>query len=160
MNIFILTTPEETVNTEPMLFAWIAIIIFLLVIEASTATLTTIWFACGAVFAAVLAAFEVSLEWQIITFIITSAIILILTRPLVKKLLRKNTTTNKDLLIGAASYVTERIDNIAQSGYVKINDVYWAARSEDNSIIEQGTLVEVKNIQGNKLIVAVVKADK
>ncbi len=159
MNTSVLSTSVISGDTNVQLITWIGVIVILLVIEASTATLTTIWFACGAVFAAVLSALDVGLEWHIITFICASALMLILTRPLVKKLLNKKNVTNKDTLIGTVSYVTEKIDNIAQSGYVKINDVYWAARSIDNSTIEKGVLVEVRAIQGNKLIVSTVKGD-
>lgn len=142
-----------------MLITWIVAIAVFVIIESCTSNLTTIWFACGAVFAAVLAALDVGIEWQIITFICASALMLLLTRPLVKKLLKRKPLTNKDNLIGIPSYVTETINNVAQTGYVKINDVYWAARSIDNSVIEKGTLVEVKEIQGNKLIVSTVKGD-
>lgn len=160
MNSYILTAASEETGNTAQLIAWVAIIVFLLVIEASTSSLTTIWFACGALVSAVMAALDVSLEVQIITFICASTIILVLTRPLAKRFLLKNVNTNKDTLIGVTSYVSERIDNLAQSGYVKINDVYWAARSADNTVIEQGELVRVTAIQGNKLIVESVKNDK
>ena len=159
MELFYLTISTQYEDIDTQLVAWISAIVVLLVVEACTSNLTTIWFALGAVVAAALAAFGIGIEWQLISFICASALMLFLTKPLVKKLLRKKAVTNKDNLIGIPSYVTEKIDNIAQTGYVKINDVYWAARSVDNSVIEEGALVEVKEIQGNKLIVSTIKGD-
>ena len=159
MYSFSLCSDAASNDINGMLITWIVAIAVFVIIESCTSNLTTIWFALGAVFAAVLAALDVGIEWQIITFICASALMLLLTRPLVKKLLKRKPRTNKDNLIGIPSYVTETINNVAQTGYVKINDVYWAARSIDNSVIEKGTLVEVKEIQGNKLIVSTVKGD-
>ena len=160
MYSFSLGSDAASNDINGMLITWIVAIAVFVIIESCTSNLTTIWFALGAVFAAVLAALDVGIEWQIITFICASALMLLLTRPLVKKLLKRKPRKNKDNLIGIPSYVTETINNVAQTGYVKINDVYWAARSIDNSVIEKGTLVEVKEIQGNKLIVSTVKGDK
>lgn len=132
---------------------WIILIIAFLIIEAGTVTLLTIWFAAGSVVSAVLAAFGVPFGWQLGVFFAVSIVLLLTARPIFNRLLKQKTSTNKDSLIGTQTFVTERIDNLAQSGYVKINGVFWAARSIDDDVIDCGTLVEIKEIQGNKLIV-------
>lgn len=132
---------------------WIILIIAFLIIEAGTVTLLTVWFAAGAVVSAVLAALGVPFGWQVAIFFIVSIILLLTARPMFNRLLKQKTSTNKDSLIGKQTFVTEKIDNLSQCGYVKINGVYWTARSMDNSIIDCGELVEIKEIQGNKLIV-------
>lgn len=160
--MYFLTLDSSTIfgEIDPELIMWIALTVIFLVIEATTVSLTTIWFAFGSVIAAILSALNVGIKWQIIIFVAASVLLLIFTRPIAKKLIGKKTVTNKDTLIGMPSYVTEKIDNINQTGYVKINDVYWAARSKDGSIIDKGVLVEIKEIQGNKLIVSTVKGDQ
>jgi membrane protein implicated in regulation of membrane protease activity len=49
--------------------------------------------------------------------------------------------------------VTEKIDNVAGEGAIKINGLIWTARSIDDSIIEVGELVIFKEIKGNKAFV-------
>lgn len=140
-----------------LIIIWIALTIALLVVESLTTNLTTIWFAIGAIITAIVASFGVDPFIQIIVFVTSSAILLILTRPLIKKFNKKKTMTNKDNLLGLRTYVTEKIDNIAQTGYIKIGDVFWAARSADDTVIDVGALVEIKDIHGNKLIVSAIK---
>ena len=46
------------------------------------------------------------------------------------------------------------INNLAQTGQVRINDIEWTARSADESVeITAGSVVEIKEIRGVKLIV-------
>ena len=137
------------------LAVWLILTVVFLIIEACTASLTTIWFAISSAVTAVLAACNVDIGLQTIAFVLLSVILLILTRPLIQKFNARKSATNKDKLVGMCSYVTEKIDNLSQSGYVKINDVYWSARSTDNTVIDVGALVEIKEIRGNKLIVSV-----
>lgn len=132
---------------------WIILIIAFLIIEAGTVTLLTIWFAAGAAVSAVLALLKVPFGWQIGIFFVVSIVLLLTARPIFNKLLKQKTSTNKDSLIGTQTFVTEKINNLAQSGYVKINGVFWTARSVNDDVIECGELVEIKEIQGNKLIV-------
>ena len=48
----------------------------------------------------------------------------------------------------------QEIDNLAQTGQVRINDIEWTARSMDDGVkIEKDTIVEIREIQGVKLIV-------
>ena len=59
-------------------FIWLAILTFFLVAEAVTVQLTTIWFAGGALVAALVAGMGAE-EWlQIILFLVVSLILLIL----------------------------------------------------------------------------------
>ena len=84
--------------------AWLGILAILLVIEAITVGLTTVWFAGGA--------------------------------------------------LGKRAVVIQPINNLAQTGQVRINDIEWTARSADESVeIPAGAVVEIKEIRGVKLIV-------
>lgn len=136
-------------------YCWLALVIVLVIIEAVTAELVTIWFAGGAVLALVLSALGAPLWAQTGTFAAVSFILLLLTRPLVKKYLKKGAGENGlDRMIGKQGIVTERINNLAGTGEVQIDGQYWMARTADNSLtIEKDQVVTVRQICGVRLIV-------
>ncbi len=137
-----------------MVFVWIAATIAFIVVEAATTQLVTIWFAAGSAAAMIAALFKADTLVQCIVFVAVSLIALIVTRPLVKKLTKqKFSPTNADRFIGENAVVTQSIDNIAQTGLVKLQGTVWTARSADNSVICEGETVTVKSIEGVKLIV-------
>ena len=51
------------------------------------------------------------------------------------------------------------IDNLAQTGQVRINDIEWTARSADDEKIGKDTVVTIQEIRGVKLIVKQNKED-
>ncbi len=137
-----------------MLIFWIVLLVVLIIIEAVTAQLVTIWFAAGAAAALVaeLCGLEQWLQWVI--FIAVSAVALVATRPLVKKITNKTVQpTNADRCIGQTAVVTEDIVNIDARGRVNVNGITWTARSSDGSVIKKDERVTVEKIEGVKLIV-------
>ncbi len=137
-----------------MVFVWIALTVAFIIIEAMTTQLLTIWFAVGSAAAIVATLLDASPLIQCIVFVAVSLAALIATRPLVKKLTKqKFSPTNADRFIGEAAVVTESINNIAQTGLVKLQGTLWTARSDDGSEIPEGETVTVKRIEGVKLIV-------
>ena len=138
-------------------FFWLAMVILFLVMEGSTITLVSIWFAAGSLVAMITALLGGPLWLQVILFLGISAGLLALLRPLVRKYIKpKITATNVDSLIGSRGYVTETVDNLAASGQVKLGAMPWTARSTDGSPIETGTLVQVDRIEGVKAYVSPV----
>lgn len=137
-----------------MLIFWIVLLVVLVIVEAVTAQLVTIWFAAGAAAALVaeLCGLQQWLQWVI--FIAVSAVALIATRPLVRKVTNKTIQpTNADRCIGQTAVVTEDIDNIAGKGQVHVNGISWTARSADGSVFKKDERVTVERIDGVKLIV-------
>ena len=133
---------------------WLVLLVGLLVIEGLTAQLTTVWFAVGALAAAIACWQDASLTVQLVIFIGVSVVLFIFTRPLAMKYAKKDLETNVNSLPGRTAVVTEKIDNLAQTGKVRINDVDWLARSTgDSIIIQEGSVVEIAEVQGVKLIV-------
>ena len=133
-------------------FMWLIIAVILFAIEAVTVNLTTIWFGFGALVAMVTAALGGATNIQIILFIAVTLVLLIFTRPFAVKYIKK-TSTNVDTLIGKQAIVTEKIDNLAGTGQVKIDGNLWTARSESGFIIAEREVVEIVKISGVKLIV-------
>ena len=134
---------------------WMILFILLLVIELLTMGLTTIWFAGGALVAAIACYLGAGIAVQILLFLCVSALLLIFTRPLAVKYFNKDTVqTNANSLIGKKAVVIQDIDNLAQTGKVRINDIEWTARTaEDGLSISKDAVVKIKEIRGVKLIV-------
>ncbi len=137
-----------------MLIFWVVLLVGLIVVEAVTAQIVTIWFAVGAVAAIVaeLLGAQIWLQWVI--FIAVSVVALVATRPLVRKLTKtKVQPTNADRCIGKVAVVTEEIDNISAKGQVSVNGTVWTARSADGSVIPKDEKVKIEKIEGVKVIV-------
>ena len=133
---------------------WLAALVILLLAEALTLGLTTIWFAGGALIALIAALVGANIWVQLGIFLAVSLLLLIFTRPAALRYMNKSTLkTNVDSLTGEVGVVSERIDNLEATGKVKLNDVFWTARSEDGTVIEEGAVVEISRVEGVKLIV-------
>ena len=134
---------------------WVAALVVFLIVEAVTAGLVSIWFVFGSLVALICAALGAAVWLQIFWFVIVSVATLVLTRPLVKRYVdSRSVATNADRSIGRAAVVTERIDNLAATGAVKLDGVVWTARSTDDAVaIETGERVTVRAMEGVKLIV-------
>ena len=133
---------------------WLIVIAVCIIIEASTLGLTTIWFAIGALIAWFIYLSGLSLQIQIVVFLLVSIACLILTRPIaVEKLKVGKAKTNLDSLIGETGVVETTINNVNSQGYVKLKGQIWSARSIDDEVIEKDELVVVEEIKGVKLIV-------
>ncbi len=153
--------PEILSQINPWIIIWLVIAIVFIGVELSTVTLTSIWFAAGAIGALLVAMCNGGPVIQIIVFIIISIVMLILTRPWAKKFVNaKKTSTNADRAIGEEIRLSERVSNLDQTGMAVVHGQEWTVRTEnDKEIIEQGELVRVVRISGVKLIVERVKED-
>ena len=133
---------------------WLVLIVVFLMIEASTVTLVSLWFAAGSLAALLLSLLKVSVGLQIAMFVVVSAVLLTALRPLVRKHIKpKLTKTNVDAVVGATGLVTVAIDNVSAVGQVKLGAMYWSARSVSGEPIPQGALVRVAKIEGVKAFV-------
>lgn len=137
-----------------MIWVWTIAIILFAVLEAVTAQLVSIWFVLGAIGALITAFLGGEIWLQIVIFIAISVVTLLLTKPLVKKVINPKTQkTNADKCIGETGIVIEEINNISSTGQVKINGNVWTARSTNGDIISKEGLVTVDKIDGVKLMV-------
>ena len=134
---------------------WLIIFVVLLLIEIFTMGLTTIWFAGGAAIAFILAFVGFGIPVQIIVFLLTSIILLVLTRPIAIKFFNKERQkTNAESLIGQKAIVLETIDTLRGVGRAEVNGMEWSAKTDEPEvIIEAGEVVVIEGIQGVKLIV-------
>ena len=134
---------------------WLIAIVVLLVIEALTMGLTTVWFAGGALAAFIACVAGGELLLQIILFVAVSLILLIFTRPFARRYINKEPEkTNVEGLIGREVRVTERIDNRQGTGAAVVDGQPWTARSAvDDEIIAEDTMAVIEAVRGVRLIV-------
>ena len=142
----------------PLTVAWgilFGVFAFLEIITAGT--LVSIWFCIGSLLAMIAAYFGASGAIQVIIFFIVSIVLLILTKPIARKLIPKDETTNVSIIIGMHGVVTEKINNIEAEGAVKVSGKEWTARSQsEDVVIDIGSKVEILEIQGVKVIVKAI----
>ena len=144
---------------ETWALIWLGAIVLFVVLEAATTQLVSIWFVAGAVAALIANMCSADLWLQLALFLGVSAIALIATRPLAKKLvMQKKERTNADRVIGMTAVVTEEINNDLGVGLVNVAGAVWSARTADSSIVPRGSSVQIQSIQGVKLIVVPVEA--
>ena len=134
---------------------WLALMIVFLLVEASTVSLVSIWFAVGSLGALIASLLNAPLWAQILVFLALSGALLACLRPLVKKFIKpKVTATNADSVIGSAGYVTEDIDNLSARGQVKLGGMFWSARSTSGDPICKDAKIKVDRIEGVKVFVS------
>ena len=137
-----------------MVYVWLGLIVAFIAVEAATVNLVSIWFIGGSVAGLVCAILGAPTLLQFAVFILVSALLLALLRPVLKKYLRvKPTKTNADRLVGQEALVTEQIDNLRETGAIRINGVLWTAKSADDTQIPIGTRVVIERIEGAKVYV-------
>jgi membrane protein implicated in regulation of membrane protease activity len=133
---------------------WLIAFVAFLIIEIITLGLTTVWFAIGSIAAFLAAYVGASIVVQIVVFLVVSIVFLVFTRPILMKFFnQKRERTNAESLIGQKALVLEKIDSMHATGRVIVNGMEWAAKTEEEEIIEVDAVVLIKGIQGVKLIV-------
>lgn len=138
---------------------WLSVFVLALIIEAVTSELVSVWFAAGALIPLILS-FIPDVAWwiEVIVFVILSFAAFLFLRPLLKKLLKKERVeTNIDEIIGKKGIMTIASTEL-EAGEVKVNGVLWTAVNvNENESLEKGSKVTVVAINGNKLIVKIIK---
>ena len=133
---------------------WLVLTVLMVVIEACTTQLVSIWFAVGALSGCITALITEKIWIQVLVFVVVTVITLITTRPLAKRVNNKiKTHTNSDRNIGKTALVVSDINNTDSVGQVKVSGSIWSAKSADNSVILKESEVVVKDIEGAKLVV-------
>ena len=130
---------------------WLLISGICLIIESFTLGFFVFWFSIGAIFALITSLFTQNIIIQSTVFIITSTLLLLLTKPLIKNFVKtpKTKPTNVYSIIGKEGIVLESIDSLNGTGKVKVNGELWSAISDSN--IEKDEKIKVISVNGVKL---------
>lgn len=132
---------------------WLAIAFVFLIVEGMTVEVISIWFAISALLCMIVDLIGLGIYWQLGTFLVSSILLILFTRPVITKYLKKNESkTNVDSLIGEIATITKEILP-DERGEAKVKGQYWLAVSATNEKIDTGSKVTIIAIEGAKLIV-------
>lgn len=138
----------------PMWVIWLILCGVFLLVEIFTVTFLMFWPGIGAFLAFITSLLTPNVTIQIAVFAISSTLMIIFMKPLVKKLFKTtDVPMNKNALVGKKGIVIKEIDNINSKGQVKINGELWSAKSINNTIIPEKEYVTIESVEGVKLIV-------
>lgn len=127
---------------------WVAVTVICIVVESLTLSLTTIWFGISAFVMVFLAFTPIPFIAQVFIFVVMSLILLIFTRPILKKKLTKKTiATNYERIIGQVAVVTRKITAL-DKGAIKINGMEWTAAVKEDVVLEEGSKCIIEEIAG------------
>ena len=128
------------------------------IIEIATVGFLVFWLGIGSLLAMVTSFITDNIMIQTIVFVVSSCILIPLTKPLADKFTgKKAVPTNAYTLINKHGIVIQDINPIQGVGQVKVNGEIWSAKTEDESTIKKDTEIEVLKIDGVKLIVSPIK---
>ena len=138
-----------------MPIVWIGFVIFMLLCEGFTTQLVSIWFAVGALCAAVSSLITSFVLVQVIVFIVVTCGTLIATKPLVDKYKKghKEVKTNSDRFIGQTGVMLTDIDTLEAVGQVKVSGEVWTAKLKNPTPVKKDDKVKILAIEGVKMIV-------
>jgi len=137
---------------------WLALMILFICMESATVSMTSLWFAAGALVALIASLLHAPVALQVVLFLAVSIALLWLLRPIARKYFTpKLMRTNVDAVIGTEGIVTAQVDNLKATGAVKLGSLEWTARSTSGEPIEPGTRVKVDRIEGVKAYISPVE---
>ena len=139
---------------------WLIVAGLCFIIEMATVGFFVFWFGIGALISMVVSIFfPENIILQAVIFVISSVILLLLTKPLVNKFTKKDKKieTNAYSIIGKKGIVVQDINPTFGVGQIKIAGEVWSAKTSDETTIEKGTEIKVIQIDGVKAVVEPVK---
>ena len=139
----------------PLWAVWLILCGVFLLIEIFNISFLLIWPGIGAFFAFITSLLTDSVEIQISVFVISTTLMIIFMKPLVKKIFKNkdNIKTNSDAIVGKKGVVIKEIKPLEQNGQVKVAGELWSAITKDETEIAINEVVRVIKVEGVKLVV-------
>lgn len=139
----------------PLWAIWLILCGIFLLIEIFNISFLLIWPGIGSFFAFIASILGASIEIQIAVFAITTTIMIIFMKPLVKKIFKNkdDTKMNNNAMIDKKGIVIKEINPLEETGQVKVAGELWSAITLDNTKIEINEIVKVTKVEGVKLVV-------
>ena len=128
------------------------------ILEIFTVGFLVFWLGVAALLAMLISFLTDSIIIQTTVFVISSALLIFATRPLVNKITKKDTVpTNVYSIVGKRGIVIEDIDWATGKGQIKSEGEVWSAKTNEHINIPKGTEVEIESIDGVKVFVRPLK---
>ena len=125
--------------------------------EIITTGFLVFWLGVSGLITMCVSFFTDNLIIQTSVFVVLSALLILATKPFVKKFVSKDTDktekTNAFSIIGKKAIVIKDIDSINGVGQIKFDGEVWSAEGINGSNIEKGTEVKISKIDGVRAIV-------
>lgn len=141
-----------------MWYIWLILAGIFVIGEVITSGFLIFWLSLGSLIAMLVSFVTDDILIQTTVFLISSVILILATKPLVKKFANVQTIqTNAYSIIGKKGLVTKDISSINSTGQVKIEGELWSAIGLDDIDIKKDTEVKVVELKGVKVIVTPIK---
>jgi membrane protein implicated in regulation of membrane protease activity len=137
---------------------WMILAVILVVGEIFTAGFFLLWFGIGAFVAGLLALIGLNPVWQVGAFAVMSGLLFGLSRRFAERFSKAQPPgVGADRVRDMEGVVIEKIDNMNNTGRVRIGKEEWKAESSDDSPILVGKKVKVTGQEGAHLLVKEMK---
>jgi membrane protein implicated in regulation of membrane protease activity len=139
-------------------WAWMILAALFIVGEIFTAGFFLLPIGIGAAIAGLVALLGGNTIWQLVVFVVASFILFLVSRRFAQKVTKEQPPgIGADRFIGEECVVLENIDNLSDTGRVRMGKEEWRAESDSGSEITKGTKVTVVRLSGTHLVVKPVE---
>ena len=134
---------------------WMIFGVVLLVAEIITPTFFFLWFSIGSFLAGLASMFSFGLGWQVLVFAVSSSLLVLLTRPIARRLSKGDSPRKMyiDGMVGSLGRVMVEINPVLEKGRVRIEGEDWRANSINGEVIPVDTVVKVVRLEGTLVYV-------
>ena len=142
---------------ENVWWIWMILAAVFVAGEIFTAGFFLLWFGVGAAVAGLLALVGLGPAWQWGSFVVVSGVLFAVSRKFADRFTKPQPPgIGADRFIGKRGLVLESIDDIQNTGRVRLDKEEWRAESDSGETIPEGARVEVARIEGTHVIVRVI----
>ncbi len=139
---------------------WMIFAAIMIIGEIFTVGFFILWFGIGAIVAGILAILGTGAVPQWTAFVLVSGVLLVGSRRFANKITKPQPPgIGADRFVGKTGMVLEQIDNMKNTGRVRLGAEEWRAQSETEEIIPPESQVLVVQTSGTHLIVKTVKGE-
>ena len=142
-------------------WVWMAIAALFIVGEIFTQGFFLLWFGIGAAVAGVFAILGLGVGWQLGAFVVVSGVLFVVSRRFAEKVSKKQPPgIGADRFVGLEGIVLEEIDNVKNTGRVRVQKDEWRADSETGELIPEGEQIVVTRLDGTHMVVKIKREEK
>ncbi len=137
---------------------WMVVAAIFVIGEIFTLGFFLLWFGVGAAVAGILAIFGLGGSWQWGAFAVVSGVLFVLSRRFAERFSKKQPPgIGADRFVDKKGVVLEEVDNIKNSGRIRVGKEEWRAESDTGEVIPVGKVVEVTRLVGTHAVVKTLK---
>ncbi|UCE40600.1 MAG: NfeD family protein [Candidatus Aminicenantes bacterium] len=140
---------------------WMAVAALFVVGEIFTQGFFLLWFGIGAAVAGILAILGLGVGWQLGAFVVVSGVLFVVSRRFAEKISKEQPQgIGADRFVGLEGTVLEEIDNVKNTGRVRVQKDEWRADSETGELIPEGEQIVVTRLDGTHMVVKIKREEE